>query len=45
MKNKKMLFGIIVLLFAITGICNIPSVYSAETIEIPPLSYVSYYSG
>ena len=45
MKNKKILFGTIVLLFAITGICNIPCVSAAETIEIPPLSYVYYGMG
>ncbi len=45
MKNKKMLFGAIILLFAITGICNIPNVSAQETIQIPPLSYAYYYMG
>ncbi len=45
MKNKKILFGIIISLFVITGFCNIPSVSSAETIEILPLSYVYYSIG
>jgi len=34
MKNKKILFGTIVILFAISGICSIPNVSSAETIEM-----------
>jgi len=45
MKNKKILFGSIILLFAITGISSIPNVSSAETIEIPPLSYIYYSMG
>ena len=42
MKNKKMLFGIILLLFAITGICSIPNVSAGDVVDLPPLSYVSY---
>ena len=41
MKNKKMVFGTMLLLFAISGICNIISV-SAEEFELPPLSYRVY---
>lgn len=44
MKNKKITFGII-LLFVITGICNISNVSAVETIEIPPLSYYYYHMG
>ena len=42
MKNKKIVFGII-LLFAITGICNIQSV-SADTVTIHHSSYVYYHT-
>ncbi|MBA7530305.1 hypothetical protein ES705_22508 [subsurface metagenome] len=42
MKNKKMAIGIMLLLFAISGICNVTNV-SAETSDLPPLSY-AYYS-
>jgi len=45
MKNRKMVLGAIILLFAITGICNIPNVSAEETIDIPPLMYVYYYMG
>jgi len=45
MRNRKILFGTIILLFAITGICSIPNVSAAETIEIPPLTYYYYYMG
>lgn len=45
MKNKKILFGAIMLLFAITGFCNIPRVSAADTIEIAPLSYAYYGMG
>ncbi len=41
MKNKKMIVGTILLLFAISGICNIVSV-SAEEFELPPLSYSAF---
>ena len=41
MKNRKILFGTILLLFALIGICSIPNV-SADTVKIPPLSYVYY---
>jgi len=44
MKNRKMVFGAILLLFAITGICNIPNV-SADEVDIPALSYVYYNMG
>ena len=40
MKNKKMIVGTILLLFAISGICNVVDV-SAEEIEMPPLSWFS----
>ena len=43
MKNKKMIFGIIAFLFAITGICSIQNV-SADTSNLPPLTYVYYYT-
>ncbi len=42
MKNKKITCGTILLLFAISGICNVTNV-SAEEFELPPLSY--YASG
>ena len=41
MKDKKMAIGTILLLFAISGICNIVSV-SAEEFELPPLHYMAY---
>ena len=41
MKNKKMLFGAMLLLFVLTGVCSISNV-SADTVNIPPLSYVYY---
>lgn len=41
MKNKKIAIGTMLLLFAISGICNIISV-SAEEVELPPLSYLYY---
>jgi len=41
MKNKKMAIGIMLLLFAISGLCNIVSV-SAEEFELPPLSYSAF---
>lgn len=45
MKNRKMLFGIMLFLFVLTGICSIQNVSGAETIEIPPLSYAGYQMG
>ncbi len=42
MKNKKIVFGTIVLLFTLIGICSISNVSAADTIEIPPLSYAYY---
>lgn len=45
MKNKKIVFGII-LLFAITGICNIQNVSAfTDTVYIPPSSYAWYSVG
>ena len=41
MKNKKMVCGTILLLFAMSGICNIISV-SAEEFYLIPLGYVSW---
>ena len=41
MKDKKMAIGTILLLFAISGICNIVSV-SAEEFELPPLYYYAF---
>lgn len=38
MKNKKMVFGTMLLLFVLIGICNIINV-SADEIEMPPSSY------
>ena len=38
MKNRKVIFGMILLLFAISGLCNVINV-SAEEIEMPPTSY------
>ncbi len=45
MKNKKMIFGTIILLFVMIGISNTPNVSAEETIEIPPLSYYYYHMG
>jgi len=46
MKNKKMVFGIVIFLFAITGICNIQNTSAfTDTIYIPPLSYMAYNMG
>ena len=45
MRNKRIIFGLVISLFVITGFCNIPNISAAETIEIPPLSYVYYYMG
>ena len=47
MKNKKMAIGIMLLLFAISGICNIINVSApppSPPLELPPLSYL-YYGG
>jgi len=41
MKNKKVLFGIIIFLFAITGICSIQNV-SAVGHTLSPRSYIGY---
>lgn len=41
MKNKKMAIGMMLLLFAISGICNVTNV-SAEEFELPPLNYMAY---
>ncbi len=44
MKNKKIICGTILLLFAISGICNIVSVSAfTDTVYIPPSSYAGYY--
>ena len=44
MKNRKILFGTIILLFAITGICNISNVFAIDnpdyTETIPPGTYL-----
>lgn len=46
MKNKKMVFGTILFLFILTGICNIQNVSAiTDTVNIPPLSYAWYYMG
>jgi len=37
MKNKKIVCGTILLLFAISGICNVISVYAPP--PVPPLEY------
>jgi len=45
MKNKKIVCGTILLLFAISGICNVISVYAPPPVpplELPPLSYLYY---
>ena len=45
MKNKKMVIGTILLLFVISGLCNVISVYApapAPPVELPPLSYLYY---
>jgi len=43
MKNKKMVFGTMLLLFVITGICNISNSSAfTDSIYIPPLSYAWY---
>ena len=48
MKNKKMVFGIVIFLFAITGICSISNVF-AESYKgiryIPASSYMYFYMG
>ena len=41
MKDKKMAIGTILLLFAISGLCNVINV-SAEEVELPPSSYYAY---
>ncbi len=46
MKNKKTIVGIILLLFAISGLCNVISVSAfTDTIYIPSHSYASYSMG
>ncbi len=46
MKNIKTIFGTILLLFVISGICNIISVSAfTDTTYIPSHSYVSYSMG
>ena len=46
MKNKKVLFGIIIFLFAITGIYSIQNVSAfTDTIYVSPSSYAWYYMG
>ena len=46
MKNKKTIFGTILLLFVISGICNIINVSAfTDTTYIPSYSYVSYPMG
>lgn len=41
-----MVFGTIILLFAITGICNIPSVFAfTDTVYFLPSSYAGWYMG
>lgn len=46
MKNKKMIFGTIIFLFAITGICSIQNASAfTDTVTIPPLSYAWYHIG
>ena len=45
MKNRKIVCGTILLLFAISGICNVISVYApapAPPVELLPLSYLYY---
>jgi len=41
MKNKKMIVGTTLLLFAISGICNVINV-SAEEVYLPPHYYIGY---
>ena len=41
MKNKKTVLGTILILFAISGLCNVINV-SAEEVELPPLSYYTH---
>lgn len=40
-KHKKIICGTILLLFAISGLCNVINV-SAEEVDLPPLTYLYY---
>ena len=44
MKNKKIIFGTILFLFAISGFCNISHAWT-DDFTLPPLSYAYYYLG